>query len=104
MRGHATGRLRQYGRGRMRVLITGGAGFIGANLARRLVDDGAEQVVVLDDLSAGSKVNLDSVAVDFVEGSIVDAALVHELAGRSDAVVHLAALGSVPRSVAEPLA
>src|SRR4051794_21804526 len=104
MRGHATGRLLRYGRGRMRVLITGGAGFIGANLARRLAGDGAERIVVLDDLSTGSKVNLDGVAVDVLEGSIVDEALVHGLAAQTDAVVDLAALGSVPRSVAAPMA
>ena len=57
----------------MKVVVTGGAGFIGANLAKRLV--GTEQVadvVVLDDLSTGFESNLDGVDVEFVRGSILD--------------------------------
>lgn len=89
----------------MRVLVTGGAGFIGANLCRRLCSGGvAARVTVLDDLSAGSVANLDGLAVDLVEGSILDADLTGRLAAEADAVVHLAALGSVPRSIADPLA
>ena len=89
----------------MRVLVTGGAGFIGSNLCRRLVAGSvAERVVVLDDLSTGAAANLHDVDVDLVEGTILDAELVARLAGGADAIVHLAALGSVPRSVAEPLA
>jgi UDP-glucose 4-epimerase len=87
----------------MRVVVTGGAGFIGANLCRRLLDDGAE-VVALDDLSTGFRSNLDGLAVDFVEGSILDAAALDKACAGADAVVHLAALGSVPRSVADPVA
>jgi UDP-glucose 4-epimerase len=89
----------------MRVLVTGGAGFIGTNLCRRLVRGAvAERVVVLDDLSSGFAANLDGLDVDFVEGSILDEALVGRLAAEADAVVHLAARGSVPRSLADPLA
>jgi UDP-glucose 4-epimerase len=87
----------------MRVVVTGGAGFIGANLCRRLLDDGAE-VAVLDDLSTGSRGNLDGLAVDFVEGSILDDAALDTACAGATAVVHLAALGSVPRSVADPVA
>jgi len=85
------------------VLVTGGAGFIGANLCRRLVDDG-HSVVVLDDLSTGRAAHLDGVEVDLVEGSVTDATVVERLVGEVDRVVHLAARASVPRSVAEPLA
>ena len=89
----------------MRVLITGGAGFIGTNLCRRLVAGSAvTRVVVLDDLSTGSADNLRGLDVDLVEGSILDEAVLGRLAADAHAVVHLAALGSVPRSVAEPLA
>lgn len=89
----------------MRVLVTGGAGFIGSNLCRRLVANGAvDRVVVLDDLSTGAASNLDGVDADLVAGSILDASVVGPLVADADAVVHLAALGSVPRSVADPVA
>jgi UDP-glucose 4-epimerase len=89
----------------MRVTVTGGAGFIGGNLCRTLLDTpGISGVSVIDDLSTGNSANLDGLDVRFIEGSILaDDALDAAFAG-SDAVVHLAALGSVPRSVADPLA
>ena len=87
----------------MRVLVTGGAGFIGANLSRRLIDDGHE-VVVLDDLSTGRTGNLEGADLDLVEGSVTDAHTVGRLVGGADRIVHLAARASVPRSIAEPLA
>ncbi len=91
----------------MRVVITGGAGFIGGNVCRALLSAGCE-VSVIDDLSTGNRANIDGLIdthdVRFVEGTILsDEALDAAFAG-ADAVVHLAALGSVPRSVAEPLA
>jgi len=90
----------------MRVLVTGGAGFIGANLCRSLVAvPHVDQVVALDDLSTGSAANLDGVAgVELVEGSILDTDLIGRLAGDTDAVVHLAARPSVPRSLLDPVA
>lgn len=88
----------------MRVLVTGGAGFIGSNLCRRLAADGTTRITVLDDCSTGSLANLDGVAADVVEGSILDPDRLVPLARAADVVVHLAALGSVPRSVAEPVA
>ncbi|MEG3633597.1 NAD-dependent epimerase/dehydratase family protein [Micromonospora palythoicola] len=89
----------------MRVLITGGAGFIGSNLVRAALREPAvKEVTVLDDLSVGLRANLDGLDVDFTEGSILDpGALAAAMAGR-DAVVHLAALGSVPRSLNDPVA
>ena len=91
----------------MRVVITGGAGFIGGNLCRALLAAGCE-VSVIDDLSTGNRANIDGLIdthdLRFVEGTILsDEALDAAFAG-ADAVVHLAALGSVPRSVADPLA
>lgn len=88
------------------VLVTGGAGFIGANLCRVLRQTGtAGRVVVLDDLSTGSADNLGAVqGVELVEGSVLDSALLDELAPQAEAVVHLAALPSVPRSLHDPLA
>ncbi len=84
-----------------RVTVTGGAGFIGANLCRELLDRGHD-VVVLDDFSTGHRQNLDGLDVRLVEGSILDAGAVERACGDAQAVVHLAALGSVPRSVADP--
>ena len=85
----------------VRVLVTGGAGFIGANLCRSLLADGHD-VRVLDDLSTGRLANLDGLAVDLVEGSVVDADLVARATADVDRIVHLAARASVPRSIAEP--
>ncbi|MFP5334354.1 MAG: NAD-dependent epimerase/dehydratase family protein [Actinomycetes bacterium] len=87
----------------MRVLVTGGAGFIGANLVRRLAARGVD-TVVLDDLSTGRLANLDGLDVRFVEASVLDRAALDDALGGADAVVHLAALPSVPRSVADPVA
>jgi UDP-glucose 4-epimerase len=92
--------------GGMNVLVTGGAGFIGANLCRRLAaEPGAGRVVALDNLSTGRRENLDSVeGVELVVGSMLDAALLDDLSAEMDAIVHLGARPSVPRSLAEPMA
>lgn len=87
----------------MRVVVTGGAGFIGANLVRLLGRRGHETIVV-DDLSTGSEANLTGLErVELVRGSVVDADLVAGAVEGSDAIVHLAALGSVPASVGDPV-
>jgi UDP-glucose 4-epimerase len=89
----------------VRVLVTGGAGFIGSNLCRRLVTtNGVDHVVVLDDLSTGFAANLDGVDVQFVEGSFLDVDLLHCVAEDVDSIVHLGARPSVPRSIADPVA
>jgi UDP-glucose 4-epimerase len=85
------------------VVVTGGAGFIGANLCRRLTADGLT-VIALDDLSSGSRANLEGLDVELVEGSILDHAALDAVMHDATAVVHLAARTSVPRSVAEPVA
>lgn len=88
----------------MRVLVTGGAGFIGANLCRELTArTGIGRVVALDDLSTGRAQNLDGTGAELVEGSILDADLLARLVRGTDAVVHLAARPSVPRSPADPM-
>ena len=87
----------------MRVLITGGAGFVGANLAREFREHSPDtELRVLDDLSTGFRENLDGLDVDFRLGSVADPQAVGEAARGADAIVHLGALGSVPRSVADP--
>ncbi|MGI5231946.1 NAD-dependent epimerase/dehydratase family protein [Actinoallomurus sp. CA-142502] len=89
----------------MNVLVTGGAGFIGANLCRELVErPEVDRVVALDDLSTGRADNLDGTGAELVEGSILDAAVLARLVADADAVVHLAARPSVPRSLADPVA
>lgn len=89
----------------MRVVVTGGAGFIGSNLCRTLLEsEGVDSVAALDDLSNSSRESLVGLDVDFTEGTILDDAALDAAFARADAVVHLAALGSVPRSVADPLA
>lgn len=87
----------------MRILVTGGAGFIGANLCARALDQGHE-VVVIDDFSTGERGNVDGLPVRLVEGSILDSEALADAARGVEAVIHLAALGSVPRSIKDPVA
>lgn len=89
----------------MRVVVTGGAGFIGANLCRELVTrPEVTEVVALDDLSTGFADNLAGLDVELVEGSILDRALLTKLLAGTSSVVHLAARPSVPRSLLDPVA
>jgi UDP-glucose 4-epimerase len=85
---------------RVRVLVTGGAGYIGSITTRVLLDAGHE-CVVLDTLERGHRAAVDERAT-FVEGSVADAALVDEVLGGCDAVMHLAGYIEVAESVAEP--
>jgi nucleoside-diphosphate-sugar epimerase len=86
-----------------RVLVTGGAGFIGSNLVRGLLREGSA-VVVLDDLSTGSRDNLEEVAgeIEFLEGSILDAQALGPAMAGVERVFHLAAQVSVPASMDDP--
>ena len=86
----------------MRVLVTGGAGFIGSQFVRRLVAQG-EQVAVLDKLTyAGNRANLEGVEHDFFHGDIVDPAAVARAAEGVDAIVNFAAETHVDRSIMGP--
>ncbi len=85
----------------MRVLVTGGAGFIGSHIAARMLDAGAE-VVVYDNLSTGSRANLAGLDVRLIEGDVRDAtALASAMAG-CEVIFHEAAVVSVPRSIDDP--
>jgi UDP-glucose 4-epimerase len=86
----------------MRVLVTGGAGFIGSNLVRALLERG-DDVRVLDNFSTGSRRNLDGIEVEIVEGELRSYERVHNAVRGAEIVFHLGALGSVPRSVQDPL-
>jgi UDP-glucose 4-epimerase len=86
----------------MRVLITGGAGFIGSHLTAAFLDDGAD-VVVLDDLSTGSETNLIGMSPELIVGDIADLQVVERAVAGCDLVVHLAALVSAPYSLEDPL-
>ena len=90
----------------MRVLITGGAGFIGSHLADRLLDRG-DQVVLLDDLSTGRLSNIEHLNgnsdAEFVLGSILNTDLVDKVVSRVDTIFHLAAAVGVNLIVEKPL-
>ncbi|WP_326641785.1 NAD-dependent epimerase/dehydratase family protein [Streptosporangium sp. NBC_01755] len=89
----------------MRVLVTGGAGFIGAHTCRALAErPEVGHITVLDDLSSGDLANLEGVEADVVTGSILDRDLLTDLVAGVTHVIHLAARPSVPRSLADPLA
>jgi UDP-glucose 4-epimerase len=88
---------------KMRVCVTGAAGFIGSHVVRHLRTVGAE-VVGIDDLSTGSTANLEGAGISFVEGSILDPLALEEACHDADAIVHLAARPSVPRSLLDPVA
>ena len=90
----------------MKVLITGGAGFIGSHLSEEMLKGGHE-VIVLDDLSTGRYDNvshlLENKKFEFVEGNILDDTLVDKLVERADAIFHLAAAVGVDLIVKKPL-
>ena len=87
-----------------KVLVTGGAGFIGSNLAAALLERG-DEVRVLDNFSTGSRANLASLGreVEVVEGDLRSYERVHTAVRGTEVVFHQGALGSVPRSVQDPL-
>ena len=86
----------------MKVLVTGGAGFIGTNLTLNLLDSGYE-VKVFDDLSTGLKANIPKDA-EFVNASILESSQIDKAIEDCEVVVHLGARGSVPRSIKDPIA
>jgi len=84
-------------------LVTGGAGFIGCNIVRRLLRDGHE-VRVLDNFSTGSRDNLKGLDIELIEGDLTSYHTVQRAVKGMDYVLHQGALPSVPRSVNDPIA
>ncbi|MFD3000863.1 SDR family oxidoreductase [Pontibacter toksunensis] len=99
---HHSEDLRQFS-----FLVTGGAGFIGSNLVEYLLKYGAKKVRVLDNFSTGSQENIrafqENAAFDFMEGDIRDLETCRKALEGMDFVSHQAALGSVPRSINDPI-
>ena len=86
-----------------KVAVTGGAGFIGSNLVKRLITEGHD-VVVVDDLSTGLLSNIRDQACEFREVSITDFAGLNAATKECETIFHLGARGSVPRSIKNPAA
>jgi len=86
----------------MNILITGGCGFIGSHLVEHYQGI-ADEIRVLDDLRSGYKRNLDGLACTFIEGSVTNRALVEQAVQGVDYIFHLAAMVSVPESMAKPV-
>lgn len=85
----------------MKVLVTGGAGFIGANLVRALLNDG-HHIRVLDNFSVGRRAHLEGLDLEIIEGDILDAELIAGVVTGMEGVIHLAAQTGVPGSLANP--
>ena len=87
-----------------RYLVTGGAGFIGSNIVKRLVEEGKE-VRVLDNLSTGKRKNIEPFMnkVEFVEGDFTDMDVARNAVKGIDYVIHTGAIPSVPRSIDDPV-
>lgn len=93
--------------GKINILVTGGAGFIGSNLVEYLVRYGIGKIRILDNLSTGYKENIESFLslsnVEFIEGDIRSLEVCQNACSGMDYVLHQAALGSVPRSIEGPI-
>ena len=86
----------------MKILVTGGAGFIGSHIIEHFNADSDAEILVLDNLSTGNPANLEPFRCRFVEGSIEDTDMVMECCKGVDYIFHMAAMVSVPESMDHP--
>lgn len=90
-----------------KILVTGGAGFIGSNIVDYLVQNGFKNIIVLDNLVTGNidniKTHIDSKTITFLNGDVSDMQTCVNATSDTDIVLHQAALGSVPRSIEQPM-
>ena len=84
-----------------KILITGGAGFIGSNIAERLQNE--YRVVVFDNFSSGKRENLRNLKIELIDGDLRDGESLQEACREAEVVFHLAAQVSVPRSLEDPV-
>ena len=87
-----------------KIVVTGGAGFIGSNLAREFSKN--NEIIIIDDLSTGNRENVEDLMVnkiDFIKGSVTELTLLEEAFENVDYVFHEAAIPSVSRSIKEPI-
>jgi len=89
-----------------RVLVTGGAGFVGSNLVRALIEENnVDEITVIDDFSTGLRTNLTGLDIEVIESDVSDTSSpVYKQNKSFDSIIHLAARGSVPRSLKNPVA
>src|SRR4051812_28124483 len=85
--------------------VTGGAGFVGSNLTRRLIELGASEIHIVDNLLSADRSNVpDDTVVTFLEGSITEDAMLQKLPAQLDGVFHLATFHGNQSSMADPIA
>src|ERR1700729_2023613 len=84
------------------ILVTGGAGFIGSHTVDYLLHRG-KNISILDNLSSGLSYHITTPHLRYIKGDVLDFPLVSQLVAESDAVVHLAAITAVPKSIDDPI-
>lgn len=84
---------------KQRIIVTGGAGFVGSNLVKMLAEDTNNEIIIIDDLFSGSIKNLRGLNVEFIEGSVLDTRLLNKYISKDSIVYHLAARNIIASTV-----